>query len=71
MAESVKTRLVNSANYGQHIEDLYKLLNAAQADIEQLRSLLASHVHSGITTGASNSGAATTSIASASLNLQP
>ena len=71
MAESVKQRLVNGSNYGQHIEDLYKLLNATQADIEQLRALLATHVHSGITAGGANSAVPTVTIAAAALNLQP
>lgn len=55
----------------QVVDDLYRLLREAQADIEALRALLASHVHSGVTVGAGSTGAATTSIAATALNLQP
>lgn len=55
----------------QHTDMLYRALRDVQADIEALRALLASHVHSGVTVGAGSTGAATTSIASTALNVQP
>jgi hypothetical protein len=55
----------------QSIDDLYRALRDVQADLEQLRALLATHVHSGVTTGAGNSGAPTVTIAAAALNTQP
>ncbi len=35
----------------QSIDDLYRALRDVQADLEQLRALLATHVHSGVTDG--------------------
>lgn len=71
MAESVKLRAGAAMPPGQSYDDLYKLFLAVQADVEQLRALLASHVHSGVTAGGANTGAPTVTIAAAALNLQP
>lgn len=71
MAESVKLRAGSAMPPGQSYDDLMKLMQAIQADIEALRNLLATHVHSGITAGGANSGAPTVTIAATALNLQP
>lgn len=71
MAESVKQRAGSALPPGQTYDDLYKLFLAVQADVEQLRALLASHVHSGVTAGGANTGAPTVTIAATALNLQP
>lgn len=65
-------RQSQSGNYSnQSIDDLYRLFREIQADLEQLRALLATHIHSGVTTGAGNSGAPTVTIAASALNTQP
>lgn len=65
-------RQSQSGNYStQSIDDLYRLFREVQADIEQLRALLATHVHSGVTVGAGNTGAPTVTIAATALNTLP
>lgn len=53
------------------IVDIYDVLVNIQLDIEALRNLLATHVHSGVTTGASNTAVPTVTIAATALNTQP
>jgi len=69
MAESVKQRVVGGMSPGQSNYHLYQLIVAIQADLVALQTQLNTHVHSGITTGASNSAAPTTTLAT--LNTQP
>lgn len=45
-------------------QELFMLLTDMRTDLETLRVQVNTHVHSGVTTGASNSGAPTTTIAS-------
>jgi hypothetical protein len=71
MPESVRQRAGVALPPGQTYDDLFKLWQATQADLEQIRNLLATHVHSGITAGGANSGAPTVTITAAALNLQP
>jgi hypothetical protein len=68
MSESVAQR---TAALAQHVdaEQLYKLLTQIQADLAALRAQVNAHVHSGVTAGAANTGAPTTTLAS--LNTQP
>ena len=70
MAESLKQRSAGAVP-SEGTDELFIVLRAVQADIEQLRALLATHIHSGVTVGAGNTGAPTTTIASTALNLQP
>lgn len=69
-SESVKQRF-GAMPAALKVRQLQALIAALQQDVELLRAQLNTHVHSGITTGASNSGAPTTTIAASALNTQP
>jgi hypothetical protein len=71
MAESVKQRVAASLPPEQQTEHLYKMIEAVRLDLEALRNLLATHVHSGITAGGANTAVPTVVIAAAALNVQP
>lgn len=71
MPESVRQRAAVALPPGTTYDDLLKLWQATQADIEQIRNLLATHIHSGVTAGGANTGAPTVTIAANALNLQP
>jgi hypothetical protein len=71
MAESVKQRVQVAQPPGQSTEDLYKMVEAVRLDLEALRNLLATHVHSGVTAGGANTAVPTVVIAATALNVQP
>jgi predicted DNA-binding protein len=68
MSESVVQR-TNAMSDSISRGEVYYLLEAIRTDLEALRSLLNTHVHSGVTAGGANTGAPTTTIAS--LETQP
>lgn len=75
MPESVLAR-AKAPLFNSH--DAVKLLQAIQSDLSnltaqlnQLRSDFNNHVHGGVTTGASNTAAATTTATAVTLNTQP
>jgi len=68
MPESVVQR-ANAMSDAISRSEAYALLEAIRTDLETLRAQLNSHVHSGVTAGAANTGAPTTTVAS--LETQP
>lgn len=68
MPESVRQR-TNRMSDQRESREIYMLIEALRLDLEALRVLLNTHVHSGVTTGGGNTGAPTSTIAA--LNTQP
>lgn len=68
MPESVVQR-ANAMSDAISRGEVYALLEAMRTDLETLRAQLNSHVHSGVTAGAANTGAPTSTVAS--LETQP
>lgn len=69
MSESVTLRTQGSMQPHMDVFHLYKLVTAVQADLAALQAQVNTHIHSGVTTGAGNTGAPTTTLAT--LNTQP
>lgn len=57
---SIKERY--SAVNNRQIEELRAILNDIRLDLAELRSVVNSHVHGGVTSGGANSGAPTTTV---------
>ena len=68
MPESVANRTNNMHNH-KDADELYQLVLSLRNDVESLRVLLNTHVHSGVTAGAANTAVPTTTLAA--LNTTP